>query len=344
MKKTTLILELLGVLGCMSSAWGLGINVGSIPKEYTSYGTPDTSESLMLNVQWWNSAWTGVEVSFHSGEGTSERYQGDGSGNFYFTNGTINAQGDVKCTLNAENAMINFSQDLKVSGNLNATNTSITATYLAVTGDFNMNGGKLALTGDRSDLPALGLDATYQIIGNMNLKDVEFSAAGRITASTATNGSTGEPMNGNIILSGNTSFKGTELYIKDGTTFSMLDNSSIDVDGLLASDMTISKNSKITVDSYDKLGIYNLNIVLDTLESIDFSDIFISETEGETVVFSALTPNVSVVDSSGNAYENFSFVYDESGNLTGISVPEPSTYAAILGALAIAFAAYRRRK
>lgn len=343
MKKTTLI-GLVGVLGCMYSAWGLGINVGNPYKEYTSYGTPDNRESLSLNIQWWNSTWTACEVNFHSGEGVSKKYQGDGSGNFYFTSGLVNAQGDVKCTLNAENAMLNFSEDIKVSGNLNATNTNITATYLAVTGDFNMNGGKLALTGDRSDLIASGLDSTYQIIGNMNLKDVEFSAAGRITASTATNGSTGEPMNGNLILSGNTSFKGTELYIKDGTTFSMLDNSSIDVDGLLASDMTISKDSKIIVDSYDKLGIVNLNIVLDSLESINFSDIFISETEGETVVFSANKPNISVVDSSGNTYEDVNFAYDESGNITGISVPEPSTYAAILGAVAFAFAAYRRRK
>lgn len=343
MKKTTLI-GLVGVLGCMYSAWGLGITIGSIPHEYTSYGTPDNRDSVSIGIQWWNSAWTGVEASFHSGEALDKDAKGDGSGNFYFTSGSVNAQGNIKCTLNAENAMLNFSKDLKVSGNLNATNTNITATYLAVTGDFNMNGGKLALTGDRSDLPALGLDATYQIIGNMNLKDVEFSAAGRITASTATNASTGEPMNGNLILSGNTSFKGTELHIKDGTTFSMLDNSSIDVDGLLASNMTISKDSKIIVDSYDKLGIVNLNIVLDSLESINFSDIFISETEGETVVFSANKPNISVVDSLGNTYEDVNFAYDESGNITGISVPEPSTYAAILGAVALAFAAYRRRK
>lgn len=139
MKKTTLI-GLIGVLGCMYSAWGLGINVGNPYKEYTSYGTPDNRESLSLNIQWWNSTWTACEVNFHSGEASSKWSKGDGSGNFYFTSGLVSVQGDVKCTLNAENAMLNFSQDLKVSGNLNATNTSITATYLAVTGDFNMNG------------------------------------------------------------------------------------------------------------------------------------------------------------------------------------------------------------
>lgn len=38
----------------------------------------------------------------------------------------------------------------------------------------------------------------------------------------------------------------------------------------------------------------------------------------------------------------YSAVADENGIVT--IVPEPSTYAAILGAVALAFAAYRRRK
>ena len=338
MKKTTLILELLGVLGCMSSVWGYGINAGNLPKEFT----PEiaTTVGAMNN---------SFSVSGSRGDVEVKLYKGD-TDVFSFTElQTYNTPNDAPTygipTLTCEDVTINVTGSsanhwLRISGGiLNATNTIINTKYLAISrgGTLNMDGGQLNLTGDRSDLG--GNDSTYKISGTMNLNNAEFTAAGRVTAYTLSGSGTGH-----IVLTGNSSFKGTELRIENQATFSMFDNSSIEVDSLLANNMTISKNSKVIVDSYDKLGIVNLNIVLDSLESINFSDIFISETEGETVVFSALTPNVSVVDSSGNAYENFSFVYDESGNLTGISVPEPSTYVAIIGALALAFAAYRRRK
>lgn len=346
MKKTILMATLAGILGCISSAWGLGINVGSIPKEYTSYGAPDTTESLTISTKWWNAEWTPVEVSFHSGEGVSEKYYGDGSGQFYFTSFSLNQTNDVLSTLNCKDATLTLSSYAKIQGYLNATNTNITATYLRIAsgGVLNMDGGKLNLTSDRADLGAIGSsnDKTYQIYGKMVLNNVEFSSAGRITANSAS-GSSGLE-SGELVFFGSTSFKGTELIINEKSKLSVLDTASIDVNTLLAADLTVSKDSKITVDSYDKLGIANLNIILDPLETINFSDIFLSETVGETVVFSANKPNISVLDSSGNVYESVNFVYDESGNLTGISVPEPSTYAAIFGALALAFAAYRRRK
>lgn len=69
----------------------------------------------------------------------------------------------------------------------------------------------------------------------------------------------------------------------------------------------------------------------------------------ETSTISGIDPvNIddyfTAVDSSGNAIESASFFYDGTNiNLT-INVPEPSTYAAIFGALALGFVAWRKRK
>lgn len=67
-------------------------------------------------------------------------------------------------------------------------------------------------------------------------------------------------------------------------------------------------------------------------EALDKMKIVPREVEGESYVF-------AVEDSLENAgYKDFVVYYTASS-----AVPEPSTYAAILGALALAFAAYRRR-
>lgn len=96
------------------------------------------------------------------------------------------------------------------------------------------------------------------------------------------------------------------------------------------------------MDSAADISIDDLNVVLSESGALDFSDIF-SADNGETIVFSA-EQNISVYDDSGHLYEDVLFSYDESGNIIGITaVPEPSTYAVIFGAFALAFAAYRRR-
>ena len=101
---------------------------------------------------------------------------------------------------------------------------------------------------------------------------------------------------------------------------------------------------KLKYRSASELSIKNLNIIIDDLAPLEFSEIF-KTSDGDTIVFSAESTTISVSDSSGNLYDDVVFSYDINGNLIGItSVPEPATYAAIFGALALAFAAYRRRK
>ena len=100
--------------------------------------------------------------------------------------------------------------------------------------------------------------------------------------------------------------------------------------------MTLSSASDFNVD--------NLTLVLNDQEPLDFADIFKAD-DGTSIVFSAASTDITVMDGEGHSYDNVLFAYDESGNITGIaSVPEPSAFAAVLGALALAFAARGRRK
>ena len=124
----------------------------------------------------------------------------------------------------------------------------------------------------------------------------------------------------------------------------MIDGTKVKVDSLNVSNLSVSRSAQIEVSSASELSIKNLNIIIDDLAPLEFSEIF-KTSDGDTIVFSAESTTISVSDSSGNLYDDVVFSYDINGNLIGItSVPEPATYAAIFGALALAFAAYRRRK
>lgn len=221
---------------------------------------------------------------------------------------------------------------------MNATNTNITTTYMRIAsgGSLDMTGGSLTLTDDRSTIG--GNDATYCIYGDMTLKDVKVTAAGSLTASTASGES------GNIVLSGNTSFTGTELIARDSASLSVLDSATVDVDSLSATNLTVSKDASITVNSYANLLIANLTIVMDTLEAVDFADIFKSELELDPITGFDERTTISVMDAAGNVYENVTFAYNESGKITGIVIPEPSAFGLLAGACALAFVASRRRR
>lgn len=323
MKKKTVAAMLAGVLG-YCHAFGLLINASNLQKEFT----PDDAARLNYMNQ-------GFGVSASSGPVEVRLYRGDTDGEFYFTTLELNNNGSELPVLTCEDVSLNMSGYAKIQGVLNATNTNITATYLRISmgGELNMDGGKLTLT-ESTD------EATYRIYSKMNLNNVEFSSVSGVVASTAS----GEPSSGEIVFSGNTSFTGTELVARSGCSISVLGASTVDVNSLDAASLTVSENSKISVDSAADIDVGNLNVIINDAGALNFSDIF-SADSGETVVFSAERTNISVYDGGGRLYEDVLFAYDESGNITGISaVPEPSTYAAIFGALALAFTACRKRK
>lgn len=115
---------------------------------------------------------------------------------------------------------------------------------------------------------------------------------------------------------------------------------SFDVDRL-----TVDSNSTVTLASGTSFGSL----------SIAFSDASFSDGElfefnlgdiftDDTIVISALKDGsiFTVYDSDG---KEWNASYSEAGNiLIGSMVPEPSTYAAIFGLLALALAAYGRKK
>ena len=98
------------------------------------------------------------------------------------------------------------------------------------------------------------------------------------------------------------------------------------------------------MSSAAELSIENLNVILDELAPLKFSDIFSAE-NGDTIVFSAENTKITVSDSNGATYGDALFSYDADGNITGIAaVPEPSALAAVFGALAFGAAVFSRRR
>ena len=127
-----------------------------------------------------------------------------------------------------------------------------------------------------------------------------------------------------------------------GSDSSLAATTSMKVENLLsvASDSTVSAENI----SFEKLQISFLEDFSSGSDvNLNLADIF---GENAGVVASALESGkeFTVIDANGNEYEA---EFDETGGSVihiGGQIPEPSTYAAIFGALALVFAAYRRRK
>ena len=315
------------------------------------YNSSDTVQNLTLAFRTWNGEWTPVEVFFRKG------YTADGSngsGIYNITNLQIDGGNYAdgfdnyqRCILNLEaGTKLNMSAYGNISGALYSTDADITMTYLDLNayGIFNMQGGKLSFTGGTTNI-------SYKIAGKMTLNNVEFSANYKVVIDGGNYGASednnyeGYIINdANVVFSGTTSFNGTALIVEDTNKLSLLDNSVVNVGTLSASNLKISSDSKITVSSAENLSVENLDIILNELTPLDFSEIFNSE-DGDTIVFSAENTKISVHDINGTVYDNVVFSYDADGNITGISaIPEPSMYAAILGVFIIGITAYRRRK
>ena len=144
--------------------------------------------------------------------------------------------------------------------------------------------------------------------------------------------------------------QGAVLEIASGKTLSVLDNSEIifNVDAA-ASDATkilLGENSKLVFGSDSKI-IVNLDGVISPDDSYALSVIEVAA-DACISVADAISKDNLVLNVNGEAYDSdkWGFNFDPTtGALTiNVNVPEPTTVAAIFGALALAFAVYRRRK
>lgn len=114
--------------------------------------------------------------------------------------------------------------------------------------------------------------------------------------------------------------------------------------------MLFTTNTDAQVTLADGTKIDTLTIVGDfegAENSVSLNDIFGDSTG---VVLSALENNatsMTVIDANGQEWTTENLIFDDNGNASfalGTAIPEPSTYATIFGAIALAFVAYRRRK
>ena len=136
---------------------------------------------------------------------------------------------------------------------------------------------------------------------------------------------------------------GSNIFVGSGCSFN--------IDGELETTKTITVASDATIGassiSFEKLIVnFAEDFVEGEFASVDLNSIFGSST---TVVLAALNDGkVFSVSDSHSEWNLDSVTYGSDGNVSFVVVsqvvPEPATYAAIFGALALAFAAYRRRK
>lgn len=138
----------------------------------------------------------------------------------------------------------------------------------------------------------------------------------------------------NETLNGENQFN--ELYISGNSDVEFTNGFALNVDTLsIFSGAKVSGNASITVEDA-------LNIFI----SDGFSGSELVLDLGSSIVLSAESKeNVSILHEDGSLFDGAELVYDaENNSFTVTNVPEPSTYAAIFGALALALAAYRRRR
>ena len=147
-------------------------------------------------------------------------------------------------------------------------------------------------------------------------------------------------LEGESSLTANSSIaSGSDIFVGSGCSFN--------IDGELETTKTITVASDATIDassiSFEKLQIsFSEDLSSDSDVDLDLAGIFGENADGVAAALES-GKEFTVIDANGNEY---AAKFNETGGSVHIGgqIPEPSTYAAIFGALTLAFAAYRRRK
>lgn len=193
---------------------------------------------------------------------------------------------------------------------------------------FTGNGENLDFTGTVSSIQADSYSSSTTWYASANERVISFGS-GEDAFVGQFNGTIN---NGKI--AGQNQFN--ELKIGKDSSVKFTQDFDLNVDTLsIFSNAEVLGNATITVD--DALNIF----ISDSFSGTDL----VFEL-GESIVLSAESQsNVSILHEDGSLFDGAEFAYDPITNSFAISnIPESSTYASIFGALALAFAAYRRRK
>ena len=139
---------------------------------------------------------------------------------------------------------------------------------------------------------------------------------------------------------------GACLEVVDGAVLSLEDGSSImvntDVDASTL--FEINENSGLVFEAGAVLEI-NLDETVRALDAYTFSVITWQENSSIAGLDSLVKGETLLLSINGERFSgNWDYVLSNNQFAVSLQIPEPSTYAAIFGVLAIAFAAYRRRK
>lgn len=139
------------------------------------------------------------------------------------------------------------------------------------------------------------------------------------------------------------SFKGSALKADSFDNVNISSDSIVDISLANISKLSIENGAKVSLASeseFEKLLIRFDDEIFALDDTVDISEIF---GDSASVVLSEIENGSSftILDANQNL-----FTVGLAGATLSITseIPEPSTYAAILGALALAFAAYRRKK
>ena len=147
---------------------------------------------------------------------------------------------------------------------------------------------------------------------------------------------------------------GAKLTLEQGAFFEVVNGKTLTVasDGLIQIDTDLSNSTIFNIDSNSGLvfedgAVLTVNIIDDIITSDAYTFAVISfEDDSRIAGLNNFVKDETLFLTVNGEKFNGAWNYAIKGNDLSISinVPEPATYAAIFGALALAFAAYRRRK
>lgn len=234
--------------------------------------------------------------------------------------------------------------------NIKLTNSNVVGNYFYGSGSTNLSSSYdwANPRGINGNLNII-LEGSTKVNNDIFATDGDVNGSVNITITdTAIVGGTIYGGNGNakekvLNIGGEKSFNGSALKADSFDSVNISSDSIVDISLANISKLSIENGAKVSLASeseFEKLLIRFDDEIFELGGTVDISEIF---GDSASVVLSEIESGSSFTILDAN--QNLFTVGLAGGTLSITSeIPEPSTYAAIIGAIALAFAAYRRRK